>query len=454
MSLRFGTDGVRGVANLDLSPEAVLALGRATARVLKAERMVVGRDTRRSGPLLQAAFSAGLAAEGVEVTDLGVIPTPGVAYLSMARGVPGAVVSASHNPFTDNGIKLFQSGGRKLEQELEERIEQELERLGRGDRSAGTAQTLRAATGEPPATGSLCMDHQAGAEYRAHLVDCLEGRRLSPLHVVVDCAHGAASAFAPPVLRALGVRVDAIGDHPDGTNINAGYGSTDLRALRAAVVDHGADLGLAFDGDADRVLAVDHTGTDVDGDQLLGLLAFDLTSRDLLPGPAVVVTVMANLGLRRALAQRGVDVVETPVGDRHVLEALQRHRLGLGGEQSGHIILAHLATTGDGLLTGLMVLDLLVRQGRSLAKAAAEVMTRFPQVLRSVAVRDPARLDGAAPVWQEVAEVRAALGEQGRVVVRRSGTEPVVRVMVEAATEAEAGLAANRLCEAIAHHLA
>ncbi|MBO0886828.1 MAG: phosphoglucosamine mutase [Acidimicrobiales bacterium] len=453
MRLRFGTDGVRGTANLDLSPEAVLALGRATARVLQPERILIGRDTRQSGPLLQAAFSAGLSAEGVEVTDLGVIPTPGVAYLSAARGVPGAVVSASHNPFTDNGIKLFQRGGRKLEPEVEQRIEQRLEELRQAGTSAGTPSLPGPANGQPPATGSLHVDHAAAAEYRAHLVGCLEGRRLDPLHVVVDCAHGAATGFAPTVLAELGAQVDAIGDHPDGTNINAGYGSTDLRALRAAVIEHGADLGLAFDGDADRVLAVDHTGADVDGDQLLALLAFDLAGRDQLPGQAVVVTVMSNLGLRQALARGGLDVVETPVGDRHVLDVLERKGLALGGEQSGHIILRRLATTGDGLLTGLMVLDLLVRQGRTLAEAAGEVMTRFPQVLRSVAVADPARLEGADAVWAEVAEVRAALGEEGRVVVRRSGTEPVVRVMVEATTGSEAGSAADRLCEAIVHHL-
>jgi phosphoglucosamine mutase len=227
-----------------------------------------------------------------------------------------------------------------------------------------------------------------------------------------------------------------------------------LRALRASVVEQGADLGLAFDGDADRVLAVDHTGADVDGDQLLGLLAFDLAERGLLPGRAVVLTVMSNLGLRQALARRDLAVVETPVGDRHVLDALEHHGLGLGGEQSGHVIVRRLATTGDGLLTGLLVMDILVRTGRSLAQAAGDVMTRFPQELRSVAVPDPGRLEGARPVWAEVADVQAALGEQGRVVVRASGTEPVVRVMVEAATESEAGAAAERLCEAVTRHLA
>jgi phosphoglucosamine mutase len=453
VSLRFGTDGVRGVANLDLSPEAVLALGRATARVLEPERILIGRDTRLSGPLLQAAFSAGLSAEGVEVTDLGVMPTPGVAHLSAIRSVPAAVISASHNPFTDNGIKLFQSGGRKLGAGLEARIEAELDRLSQLSPASGNPAGRSLAAGEVRAVGPLRADQGAAAEYQDHLVGCLEGRRLAPLQVVVDCSHGAATCFAPPVLRRLGAHVVPICDRPDGTNINAGCGSTDLRPLRDSVVEHRADLGLAFDGDADRVLAVDETGADVDGDQLLGLLAFDLAERGLLPGRAVVLTVMSNLGLRQALARRGLAAVETPVGDRHVLDALEHQGLGLGGEQSGHLIVRRLATTGDGLLTGLLVMDVLVRTGRSLARAVGEVMTRFPQELRSVAVPDPGRLEGARAVWDEVAEVQAALGEKGRVLVRPSGTEPVVRVMVEAATATQAGAAVDRLCEAIARHL-
>jgi phosphoglucosamine mutase len=445
LALRFGTDGVRGVAGADLSPEAVLALGRAVARVLAPEQLLVGRDTRLSGPLLQAAFSAGLAAEGVDVVDVGVIPTPGVAHLSADQKTAAAVVSASHNPFTDNGIKLFRAGGRKLLAELEARIEDELVRLG------GGAPAPRLAS--PPGLGWLRSDPDAASRYREHLKGCLEGRGLGGLHVVVDCAHGAASCFAPPVLAELGARVDAVGDRPDGTNINDGCGSTDLRLLSAAVRDRGADLGLAFDGDADRVLAVDHTGACVDGDQLLCLLAFDLAERRQLPGRAVVVTVMSNLGLRRALAERGVAVVETPVGDRHVLDALERHGLALGGEQSGHIVMRHLATTGDGLLTGIVLMDLLVRRGRTLAQAAAEAMTRFPQVLRSVPVGDPGRVEASPAVWAEVAQVQAALADAGRVLVRPSGTEPVVRVMVEAESSGAAEQAAERLCAAIARHL-
>lgn len=446
MGLRFGTDGVRGVANAELSPEAVLALGRACARVLEPERILVGRDTRQSGPLLQAAFSAGLLAEGVEVTDLGVIPTPGVAHLSAATQVPAAVVSASHNPFTDNGIKLFAAGGRKLASASEARIEAELDRLSQ-------ARGPSALLGPAPPVGSLLVDPGAGAAYRDHLVGCLEGRRLTPLKVVVDCAHGAASCFAPPVLAELGARVVPIANRPDGTNINAGCGCMDLRPLQAAVKAHGADLGLAFDGDADRVLAVDHTGADVDGDQLLCLLALDLAERDLLAERTVVVTVMSNLGLRRALAQRGLTVVETPVGDRHVLDAMEQYRLGLGGEQSGHIIVRRLATTGDGLLTGLLVMDLLVRKAKALAEVAGQAMTRFPQVLRSVPVADPTRLEASGRLWTEVDQVQASLGERGRVVVRPSGTEPVIRVMVEAASKSEAESAAERLCQAVTHHL-
>ncbi|MGH9153367.1 MAG: phosphoglucosamine mutase [Acidimicrobiales bacterium] len=437
MPLEFGTDGIRGLANHELTPELVLALGRAAARVLGGP-FLVGRDTRRSGPMLQAAFSAGAASEGVSVVDLGVIPTPGVAFASAGRRAPGAVVSASHNPFPDNGVKLFAPGGRKLTGDEESSLEGELARIaaaaGPGGRPTGAA------------VGTLESDPAALDAYAAHLEQSIEGRTLEDLSVVLDCGHGAASTVAPAVVRAAGARVRALGDRPDGTNVNQGCGSTDLAALRAAVVEQGADAGLAFDGDADRVLAVDGTGAVVDGDHLIALCALDLRSRGRLKGDTVVVTVMTNLGFRQAMEKAGIAVHETPVGDRHVLEALDANGWSLGGEQSGHLIFRELATTGDGILTGLQLLDLLARRGRPLAELAAEAMTRLPQVMRNVRLarrRDAASV--AAALGPAVAAEQDRLAPAGRVLVRPSGTEALVRVMVEAPTEAQAAEAVGRL---------
>jgi phosphoglucosamine mutase len=452
VSLRFGTDGVRGVVGTELTPELTLALGRAAARVLArpddgatrsgAGRFVVGRDTRRSGPLLQAALTAGLAAEGVEVVDLGVMPTPGVATMAVVHDCPGAVISASHNPFADNGIKLFAAGGRKLDDATEADIEGLLAAL-----VAGTAGSDRP-TGA--AVGTVVSDTGALGWYRRQLVAGLEGRRLDGTRVVVDCGHGAAVVTAVAVLADAGAEVvEAIGVDPDGTNINAGCGSTDPSGLAAAVVGHGADLGLAFDGDADRLIAVDGTGTVVDGDRLLALFALDLRARGRLAGDTVVVTVMTNLGFHRAMARAGITVHVTAVGDRHVLAALDREGWSLGGEQSGHVVFRELATTGDGVLSGLLLADLVARTGRSLAELAAGVMDRFPQVLRNVAVADRDGLDGAGAVWDEAARVEADLGGDGRVLLRPSGTEPLVRVMVEAPTVAAADGAAERLVTAV-----
>jgi phosphoglucosamine mutase len=434
---RFGTDGIRGVANVDLTPEVALALGRAVARVLGIRGFLVGRDPRASGPMLQAALSAGLAAEGAPVVDVGVLPTPGVAFASRARQVPAAVVSASHNAFSDNGIKLFAAGGYKLDDETEAAIERELQSLLDGDRPrSGTASV-----------GALWPADWVVPAYLEHLARSLEGRRLDGLRVVLDCANGAASAVAPPVFTDLGATVHVIADEPDGTNINVKCGSTHPEALAAAVVETGADVGLAFDGDADRVLAVDAAGELVDGDQLLGMLARDRHARGLLAEGTVVITVMANLGLRQALMSAAISPLEVEVGDRHVLEALDVGGYSLGGEQSGHLIFFDLATTGDGLLTGLQVLDLMVRSGRSLAGLAAEAMTRVPQILRNVAV--PARAAEVVAVRWAEAEEDALLGDDGRVLVRPSGTEPVVRVMVEAFDEKRALEAADRLVEEI-----
>jgi phosphoglucosamine mutase len=435
---RFGTDGVRGVANADLTAELALGLGRAAARVLPAPAYLVGRDTRRSGPLLQAALSAGLASEGADVVDLGVLPTPGVAYCSEQRGLPAAVVSASHNPFGDNGIKLFGAGGTKLTVEVEAAIEQLLEAGVTGGGPTGRG------------VGRMVADPRGAEAYRSHLRSVLDGRRLDDLRVVLDCANGAASEVAPGVFEALGAQVTAISCAPDGANINDACGSTHPEQLAATVLRTGADLGLALDGDADRVLAVDHTGTVADGDAMLALFAVDLASRGELSGHAVVVTVMTNLGFRLAMAERGIEVRETPVGDRHVLAALDVEGLALGGEQSGHIVFRRLATTGDGILTGLVLADLVVRAGRPLAELSHGLVDRVPQVLVNVAVADPGRLAGAADVWEAVAEVEAELGGSGRVLLRPSGTEPLIRVMVEAVSEDQAADAARRLCAVVA----
>ncbi|MBK9179587.1 MAG: phosphoglucosamine mutase [Acidimicrobiales bacterium] len=442
MTLRFGTDGVRGVANSELTPELVLALGRAAARVLVPGGLVlIGRDTRRSGPLLEAALAAGLASEGVAVGRLGVLPTPGVAWHSAAGNVPAAMISASHNPFPDNGIKFFSPGGRKLSDDEEARLEAELDRV-----LADAAGGERARVGDGVGAVTDVSDPTEG--YAAALADSIGGHSLEGVHVVLDGANGAASALAPEVLRRLGARVDVIHDEPDGCNINDGCGSTHPGDLQAAVVRLGAHLGLAFDGDADRVLAVDHAGRLVDGDHLIAMCAIDRAERGVLTDDTVVVTVMTNLGFRLAMAERGIRVVETPVGDRYVLEALDQGGWSLGGEQSGHVIFRDLATTGDGVLTGLQVLDLLARSGRPLAELADAAMVQLPQVLCNVRVAHR-RPDVAEAIADEIGAAEAELGERGRVLVRASGTEPLVRVMVEAPTAEQADDVAGRLVAAV-----
>jgi len=443
--VRFGTDGVRGVANVELTAEVALRLGRAAARVLGESQFVVGRDTRRSGPLLQSAFSAGLASEGVSVCDVGVLTTPALALLAKERRIPAAVVSASHNPFGDNGIKLFSAGGTKVAVETERAIEACFTTLAAEPAGAGSPSGA--------AVGVIAPDPEAAKQYRKGVLRALEGRRLDGLHVVLDCANGAASALAPAVFEAVGARVEVICDHPDGTNINDGCGSTHPDGLAEAVRTRRAALGLAFDGDADRLVAVDHRGVVADGDTLLAMFAVDLAARALLPGRAVVVTVMSNLGFRLAMADRDIAVVETPVGDRAVLEALDAGGLHLGGEQSGHIVFRHLASTGDGILTGLLLADLLVRTGATLAALADGLIERVPQVLRNVRVLEPGRLADASEVWATVKEVEASLGPVGRVLLRASGTEPVIRVMVETADHDAAELAVERICTAVAGSL-
>ena len=434
MTLRFGTDGVRGVANAELTPELVLALGRAAARVLSGRRFLIGRDTRRSGPMLEAAFAAGLASEGVEVDRLGVLPTPAVAWLSAQESVPAAMVSASHNPYADNGIKLFSAGGLKLPDDVEEELEAELDRLLHGVAPTG---------GDVGAITRRARAHDAYADWLRGTVADLSG-----LRVVLDCANGAASDVGPAVLTALGADVHVLAAEPNGMNINEGCGATHPATLQRKVVELGADAGLALDGDADRVLAVDHRGRLVDGDHLIAICAHDLSSRGLLAANTVVVTVMTNLGFRLAMAERGIEVVETAVGDRYVLEALDDGQLSLGGEQSGHVIFREIATTGDGTLTGLRVLDVVKRAGRTLADLADESMTQLPQVLKNVRVTGVAA-DVVSAVAADVAAVEAELGDHGRVLLRPSGTEPLVRVMVEAPTAAQAEAAADRLLAAV-----
>jgi phosphoglucosamine mutase len=436
LGVAFGTDGIRGAANVDLTAEVAVALGRAATAVLGTGTWLIGSDTRASSPMLSAAFAAGLASSGADVVDLGVLPTPGIAYHAQARNAPAAVVSASHNPWTDNGIKLLAPGGRKLTDALE----------------AAVSENLTApAPMRSPVVGRITRAGDAVGPYVAHLVASLEGRRLDGWLVALDCANGAASEVAPLVLRAAGADVVVINDAPDGTNINDECGSTHPEGLRHAVRSSGAAAGLAFDGDADRVIAVAGDGTVVDGDRIIAICATDLHARGRLHGDRVALTVMSNLGLRQALAAHGIGVAETPVGDRYVLEAMEREDLAIGGEQSGHVIFRDLATTGDGLLTGLVLLDAVARSGRPLAELAAAAMTRLPQVLRNVVVPVPDRDTVAASpdVAAAVADAEEELAGAGRVLLRASGTEPLVRVMVEAPSEAQALAVADRLCDVV-----
>jgi len=456
MGRLFGTDGVRGVAGEDLTGQLAMDLAAAAAGLLQDERAgtaaqangtrpvaVVGRDPRASGEFLEAAVVAGLAGAGVDVLRLGVIPTPGVAHLTAELGADlGIMLSASHNPAADNGIKLFARGGFKLPDAAEDEIEARL------------ASPGRARPGPPAGGFGRVRDARGERErYLAHLLAAqpAAGERAAPLagmRVVVDCAHGAASELAPALLRRAGAAVIAIGAEPDGENINAGCGSTHLENLAAAVVELGADAGIAHDGDADRCLAVDAAGEVVDGDQILAVLALGLKARHQLAGDTVVATVMSNLGFRLAMAEAGITVVETAVGDRYVLEAMRAGRFVLGGEQSGHIIMLDHATTGDGLLTALHLLAAVAPDGVTLA-GLARVMTRYPQVLVNVGGVDKARAAESPELAAAVAAASAELGSSGRVLVRPSGTEPAVRIMVEATDPHHAKHLANSLAAVV-----
>ncbi|MCM3810200.1 MULTISPECIES: phosphoglucosamine mutase [Streptomyces] len=447
MGRLFGTDGVRGVANADLTAEMALGLSVAAAHVLAEAGTfeghrpvaVVGRDPRASGEFLEAAVVAGLASAGVDVLRVGVLPTPAVAHLTGALDADlGVMLSASHNPMPDNGIKFFARGGHKLADELEDRIE----------------TTYRAhASGEPwdrpTGTGvGRVREYDEGFDtYVSHLVRALPNR-LDGLKIVIDGAHGAAARVSPEAFARAGAEVVTIGTDPDGVNINDGYGSTHLARLQAAVVEHRADLGIAHDGDADRCLAVDATGREVDGDQILAVLALAMREAGELRKGTVVGTVMSNLGFKLAMRREGVDLVQTAVGDRYVLEEMKTRGYALGGEQSGHVIVLDHATTGDGTLTGLLLAARVAATGRTLADLAA-VMERMPQVLINVPDVDKSRVASSADLAAAVAEAERELGETGRVLLRPSGTEPLVRVMVEAADIEQARSVAGRLADAV-----
>ncbi|MFF4762682.1 phosphoglucosamine mutase [Streptomyces sp. NPDC001292] len=447
MGRLFGTDGVRGVANADLTAELALGLSVAAAHVLAEAgtfeghrpTAVVGRDPRASGEFLEAAVVAGLASAGVDVLRVGVLPTPAVAYLTGALGADlGVMLSASHNAMPDNGVKFFARGGHKLADELEDRIEAVYEEHRTG-----------APWNRPTGAGvGRVRDYGEGFDrYVAHLVGVLPNR-LDGLKIVLDEAHGAASGVSPEAFRRAGAEVVTIGADPDGLNINDGCGSTHLGPLKAAVAEHGADLGIAHDGDADRCLAVDHTGEEVDGDQILSVLALAMRERSALRSDTVVATVMSNLGFKLAMEREGIQLVQTAVGDRYVLEEMKDKGYALGGEQSGHVIILDHATTGDGTLTGLMLAARVAGTGRTL-RDLASVMERLPQVLINVPDVDKTRVKTSADLAAAVAEAERELGGTGRVLLRPSGTEPLVRVMVEAADIEQARSVAGRLADSV-----
>ena len=435
--MRFGTDGVRGRAHSELTEAMASDLGRAIARVFFETPVVIGGDSRESTPAFITAVSQGLINGGAEVESLGMVPTPVVAAESSRRNAVGVVISASHNPFFDNGIKVFGPGGVKLSTETEAQIEAEWNRQDASDEVAKPSGNMT--------TGEMA---DVQVRYLERITSAIEQRSLQGIRVVIDAANGAASQLAGEVFASVGADVIVIHADPNGTNINDGCGATHTQSLQEAVLAYGADVGLALDGDADRLIAVDHLGNLVDGDRVIAILASDMRSRGMLTGNTVVVTVMANLGFRRAMTTAGIEVVETPVGDRHVLEALIEGGFSLGGEQSGHIIIPAHATTGDGMLTGVVLLDAVVRSGQSLAELSSASMKSYPQVLFNVPV--PVRGEVPDEAIREVRqELEGELGDDGRILIRPSGTEPLVRVMVEAALQADAERIATTLADAI-----
>ncbi|WP_068148796.1 phosphoglucosamine mutase [Rhodococcoides corynebacterioides] len=448
MGRLFGTDGVRGLANADVTADLALRLGRAGAAVLGASApstapdgsasrpvAVVGRDPRASGEMLEAAIVAGLSSAGMDVLTVGVVPTPALAYLTDAYDAAlGVMISASHNAMPDNGIKFFAAGGVKLADEQEDRIEALLDAASAGPTGADIGRVRTAPDGL--------------SRYEEHLAKTVP-TTLDGITVVVDCAHGAASSAAPDAYRAAGATVVAINAEPTGLNINDGCGSTHLDVLQRAVLDHGADLGLAHDGDADRCLAVDAAGDVVDGDAIMAILALAMKDAGTLPENTLVATVMSNLGLHIAMREAGITVRTTAVGDRYVLEELRAGDYGLGGEQSGHIVIPAFGSTGDGVLTGLQVMSRMASSGRSLRELAS-VMRTLPQTLINVRVEDKQAATAAVAVTEAVDAAVRELGDEGRVLLRPSGTEQLVRVMVEAADTATAERLAGHIAEQVA----
>lgn len=415
----FGTDGVRGVANEKLTPELALALGRA-ALLLKdgRNRAVIGRDTRRSGEMLAAALAAGLASVGIETVDAGVVPTPAIPFLLKKYDASfGAAISASHNPPEDNGIKFFDRAGFKIPEELETKLERAV------DASSAERPTGRG-------IGRIHAAQEAQESYLEYLLRIGAELRGLNLKLIVDCAHGATAPIAPELFERLGLETIVICDRPDGDNINCGCGSTELRALQEAVILYRADLGVAYDGDGDRALFVDHEGREVDGDAVLLIAALELRRQERLNPPAVVATVMSNFGLEESLRRYEIELLRTPVGDRYVAEKLAETGSLLGGEQSGHIIFREHSTTGDGLITTLELLKVIKQTGRPLAELVAQ-LARYPQVLHNIPVPDPARFHRHEELQQKIKEFQAQLDGVGRLVVRPSGTQPLIRVMVE-----------------------
>ncbi|MHA7279168.1 phosphoglucosamine mutase [Arthrobacter sp. MDT2-2] len=446
MSKLFGTDGVRGLANGLITAELSLQLAQAAAVVLghnavdgdRRPTAVIARDPRISGEFIAAAVEAGLASSGVDVYDAGVLPTPAAAFLVADLDADfGVMISASHNPAPDNGIKFLARGGKKLSDALEDAIEAEM-----------SSPRRRPVAGD---VGRIRRFADAEDRYVVHLLQTIP-HPLDGLKVVLDCAHGAASGCSPEVFKNAGADIVVIGADPDGVNINDGYGSTHLEQLQAAVLEHGADLGIAHDGDADRCLAVDHEGTIVDGDQIMAVMALAMKDAGKLKDDTLVATVMSNLGLKIALREAGISIKETGVGDRYVLEGMRDGDYSLGGEQSGHVIFAEYATTGDGVLTGLQLAARIAATGKSLKELAA-VMTKLPQVLINVRGVDRTAATSDEGVQEAVREAEQILGETGRVLLRPSGTEPVVRVMVEAADTETAQRIAEELAATVQERL-
>ena len=447
MARLFGTDGVRGVANRDLTVSLALNLAQAAALVLgetarsegRRPIAIIGRDPRISGEYLAAAVATGLASSGVDVYDAGVVPTPATAFLTADFSADfGVMISASHNPAPDNGIKFFAAGGHKLADDVEDKIEAAMSEKPLSPIGAAVGRVQRFADAED--------------RYLVHLLGAIPNT-LEGLKVVIDCAHGAASAISPQAFADAGAKVIVIGNDPDGLNINAGYGSTHMSALQAAVLENDADLGFAHDGDADRCLAVDQNGAIVDGDQLMAILALSAKAKGTLARDTLVATVMSNLGLRIAMKNAGITMLETKVGDRYVLEQIREGGYTLGGEQSGHIIFSRYATTGDGILTALMIAAEVKATGKKLSDLASQ-MKIYPQVLINVRGVDLSKVDSDAGLKEVVAEAEAELGSTGRVLLRASGTEPLIRVMVEAADEGTAHSWADRIARVVEKNLA